>query len=610
MNRKSIVVHLFTFFTFVFYSYLSIAQSFYTDTTSLIYKAEMYYQKALDAYEQNKRAEGLELLNKSLSENPQYYNALYARSYHFMEEGKYERAIKDYNLLLLMYPNISSLYLYRGNAYFNLQQYEKAEEDFLTAYELDSLNTEACNALGSLYYTLGLYEDAKRMLNEALQIDKENISAYYYRSNVYQAEGKYDLALRDIETALKIKPQDEDLLRQKAVLYVNTQKYVQAIAIFEQFEKQKTELLVDDFFYWGLAFYKQKKYDQALYYWKVPENHKDINIYQYIARAYYQKNDFANALKAIDNALAVAQEQQEPTFLLHHDKACILHKLKKKSEAEAQLHQAILKMPELLKLTDENNQPVEVLTDLAKTWNWENTQKQKIDSLKVQAYLLRTEAYLKSNNLNEALLTIDKAIALNPQNSYAYTLKGMCYAFGKQYQEALEQYAKALKLPQNQQLIKTLHAQSLTYFDLEMYPKALASIDEAIRKSSNQEPSLASFYSLKANIEKELNQLDQALASIDKAIQIEPHNAAHYTDKALILIDKNDYERALQEANKALQISKNDYLAFYSRGLAYDKLKKYSEAAADYAQVLQFDSQNKEVQELFNRASAKAQAKR
>ncbi len=65
---------------------------------------------------------------------------------------------------------------------------------------------------------------------------------------------------------------------------------------------------------------------------------------------------------------------------------------------------------------------------------------------------LLINAYLKSENYDEALEFIDKAISNNPQNAQYYALKGIIYDNKKIPEEAMKCYSKALSINDNNPL--------------------------------------------------------------------------------------------------------------------------------------------------------------
>ena len=68
-------------------------------------------------------------------------------SIYFRTTNENEKAIADYSICIKMEPNKPDRYYFRGLAYRNIVQYEKAIFDFRKAIEIDAKYTEPYNSL-------------------------------------------------------------------------------------------------------------------------------------------------------------------------------------------------------------------------------------------------------------------------------------------------------------------------------------------------------------------------------------------------------------------------------------------------------------------------------
>lgn len=67
-----------------------------------------------------------------------------------------------------------------------------------------------------------------------------------------------------------------------------------------------------------------------------------------------------------------------------------------------------------------------------------------------------------------------------------------------------------------------------------------------------------------------------------KAIHLEPNAAGAYTNRGGAYNDLKLFERAIADYDKAIRLDPNNITAYYNRGLAYDHLKQFDRAIADY----------------------------
>ncbi len=559
---------------------------------------EVAYKKAIQLMDAGKIQEGYELLNKAIGINPRFYDALYARSYYFMRDGQYSKAIRDYDLLILLYPNVASLYLYRGQAKFYLEDYENAETDYRKGYQLDSTYIEVINALGSLYFVMDLYKDAETYFNKVIELNPDNIYAHYYRASTFYYTKKYDLALKDIATCLTLEPKDADVKRLKALVYLGKQKPKEAIKIYDQLRKAKVVFEEEDFYNWGIAYYQLRKYKQALFYFKTPQKHKNSSLYYYIGKTNYKLKDTRGALANLTKAIGLSGKDNEASAPMYYDRAVVQYRMRRSRQARSDFLQSIFLMPELL-----NNQAlakslnllgnVQVMLKLDK-----KSDKPLMDSIQIQGYQVRAEAFISSGDSKNALNELQAAIKLAPNNSYSYTLRGIAYAMKNTYNEAVQDFNKALKLPKNRNAEKTYYSRGLTYKELGMYKEALGSITQAIAINDR----VADYYYDRAILEYETRNIAGAIDDINAAIKLEPSKLNYYTDRALYLSENKQHQKALEDCNRVLKQDANNVMAYYSRGIAYEGLAKYAEAVADFSKVLTVYPNDREVNLLLRKA--------
>lgn len=94
----------------------------------------------------------------------------------YERKGEFEAAIKEYKAASRKNP---LAYLYMGNVYFEMKDYERAEEYYKRAIEEDPQNPDAHNNLAWLYYTTGKnLEEAERLAIKAIELNPSRSSIY------------------------------------------------------------------------------------------------------------------------------------------------------------------------------------------------------------------------------------------------------------------------------------------------------------------------------------------------------------------------------------------------------------------------------------------------
>jgi tetratricopeptide (TPR) repeat protein len=92
-------------------------------------------------------------------------------------------------------------YLERGNAYKNLNQNDKALEDWGRAIELDSGLAAAYTARATHFLVAGEYAKALPDLDKSIQLEP-SVDAYFQRGKVYAALGEHGKAIEDYDRSI------------------------------------------------------------------------------------------------------------------------------------------------------------------------------------------------------------------------------------------------------------------------------------------------------------------------------------------------------------------------------------------------------------------------
>jgi predicted O-linked N-acetylglucosamine transferase (SPINDLY family) len=163
-------------------------------------------------------------------------------------------------------------------------------------------------------------------------------------------------------------------------------------------------------------------------------------------------------------------------------------------------------------------------------------------------------------------------------------------------------YEAVLKLDPRQ--ADALHL--LGVIALQSQDHALAS--RLIAKAIAIAPRNAAYHSNLGLAQKDLGQLDAALASLDLALQIQPLYTDALSNRGLVFQELQQPAKAIDSYTQVLRQSPSMASAYYNRGNAYQDMKQLSSAVADYdmAILLQPDY----AQAYFNRGNALRELKR
>jgi tetratricopeptide (TPR) repeat protein len=138
----------------------------------------------------------------------------------------YEAAIKGFNRLIELEPDSFGYYQDRGYCYYQLKEYDKAEENYLKAISLAKPPTDLLyNNISLLYFDMGKHEKSIEFSSKRIQLDPSNHVAYLDRGLAHRKLKKYKKAEEDFNKSLSLKPDFFRAFGYRGFLYLETGKY-------------------------------------------------------------------------------------------------------------------------------------------------------------------------------------------------------------------------------------------------------------------------------------------------------------------------------------------------------------------------------------------------
>ena len=257
--------------------------------------------------------------------------------------------------------------------------------------------------------------------------------------------------------------------------------------------------------------------------------------------------------------------------------------------------------------------------------------------------------YSQKEDQDTALEYVNKAISIDPEDSYAHYRKGRIYTKLKDYENAIKSFEKSIDYDKTDvdsfQWISYCYSmmkdfeksleyanrailldktdcysyfrKAWAYQELERYTEAINFYKECIKyndkyvdaylnisyiysKQGNTKMSLVyanrallinQSYSYahyrKAWALQESGRLEEAYDGYSKAIELDPSDIYNYLGIACIALNNQENANALEYANKAIFIDKNCGGAYYYKSLALSNMGKSKEAEAAYSKAIQ-----------------------
>jgi tetratricopeptide (TPR) repeat protein len=177
----------------------------------------------------------------------------------------------------------------------------------------------------------------------------------------------------------------------------------------------------------------------------------------------------------------------------------------------------------------------------------------------VESWVPRSDVVL----LDEAVSFFSERIRRDPNDSFAFALRGRAWREEGELERALKDLNTAIRL----------------------------------------DPKNATWYANRALVHDELDESTRALDDYDDAIKLQPKEVQHYLGRALVHKHDKDYDDAIDDYTTALRLDPKSVDAYYNRGNAYKAKRDYEQAIRDYTEAIRLDPEAPDA--YFNRSNAR-----
>ena len=129
-----------------------------------------------------------------------FTNILYDNGEKEKSVKTFEEAIKQENDKIIK----ANLYFNLGVLYMQLDQFEDAEDNFFSAYDLNPEDTEALSGIAQTFENAEKWRRASKFYRELIELDPENPDHYKGMARVLIKQGDMDGATKYFEKAKKL----------------------------------------------------------------------------------------------------------------------------------------------------------------------------------------------------------------------------------------------------------------------------------------------------------------------------------------------------------------------------------------------------------------------
>jgi len=399
--------------------------------------------------------------------------------------------------------------------------------------------------------------------------------------------GEYDEAFYRFDKAVKLNPNDYYFYYWRGRIYFEKRLYDQAIQDFDKAIGLKPNVYS---YYWrGRAYFEKCLYDKAIEdFTECIKLHPENSEFYYMrGQAYFKRKLYREAVRDFNKAIKLNPNYDEA--------------LKAKKEVEK-----LLKSEEGSG-TEEEKKEIKKLEERVSAESNPNN---------ADFYFYRGRAYFERGLYNEAIEDFTKAIKLKPDEAYFYYWRGRAYYEKRDYNEAVQDFTKAIKLkPDDADFYYwcggAYYERGMAYFEKGLYNEAI----ECFTKAIELKPGEAYFYYWRGKAYYEKGDYGKAIEDFTKAIKLKPDEAYFYgwrgkaycevwrgtayyeVWRGIAYYEKGDYGKAIEDLTKAIELKPDEADFYYLRGNAYYWKGEYEKAIKDFDKVLELNPSYKEARE-------------
>jgi tetratricopeptide (TPR) repeat protein len=230
----------------------------------------------------------------------------------YYEMQDYGRAIEDYARAIELNPDYAAAYYNRGTAYARSQDYRRAIEDYGWAIGLNPEDATAYNNRGTAYAGLQDYRRAIEDYGRAIELNPEDAMAYNNRGLACYEMQDYGRAIEDCGRAIELNREDATAYNNRGNAYARLQDYGRAIEDY----RRVIELNPDDARAYnnrGNAYARLQDYGRAIedYGRAIELNPEDATAYYNLACAHALMGEVDDSCEWLEKAISLDAKYRE-----------------------------------------------------------------------------------------------------------------------------------------------------------------------------------------------------------------------------------------------------------------------------------------------------------
>lgn len=370
-------------------------------------------------------------------------NVFFARGRHALSEGKYARAIENFNVLAQLDTSDYWNYFFRGIAKYNLGDLRGAKRDFDRSVRINPVFTNGYHYRGITASRFGDYDSALADMQKAIDLRPGHMGLYFSRGVTYFLSQQFSKAVADFDKYIKKEPKDPSAYLNRGACYLFLGDTLKALNDYDK-AIRLDRFDPEGFVRRGRLYASQKKYAEAVADMDHAIELDSTNTFAYFNRAlmYYEQEKYRETMGDLNKVL-----DYEPGNALTLYNRGLIH---------AQL-----------------GAYEEALQDLDRVLN--------INPGNVLAYFNRASIFVELGLYENAVDDYDKAIELYPDFAKAYMNRSVVKHMMGQYKASKKDYDEAMKKVREYRA-KNMSEGALSFADTTKKYNSLLALDAEFAK--------------------------------------------------------------------------------------------------------------------------------
>lgn len=593
---------------------------------------------------------------------------LYSCAQKAFENKEYEQTLEILNEVIKIHP-AAKYFAFMGNVYYSQNKYASAVNAYIQAINTNRYCDEYYEKIASIYYEFGKYEDALEYIQDALKYSPNEINYKILLADILDSMGNIENAktiYKDLlnclgnnddkycEISNKLEKLNEIQIQEDSEQYTNIEEnFITPESFDEQNEKS-----ADDYYEEGQACLDEKKYEDAIEYFKkaISLNSNNAKYYYWCGFAKYLNNQDEDAIKIFDKAIEINPQDPNYYYFRGHAKYFIGNY----NEAIEDYKIGIGNNPENLydyyELMADAKKGLGDITGAIEVYKYilENDSNEE-NKIEIQEKIKELEQLQSQNNDASQEDFEESEQEIEDEDQYEksvedYYKEGRAYIEEEKYEEAVKCLEETIKLEPED--ADNYYWCALAKYNNGQDKDALKDLASGIKLLPED---ICYYYNLRGDINKDLGKYEAARKNYQKAIneadegfdvnevketltEIDEIQAQEYFEKGKKYFNKDKYEEAIEyfEKSKNLVPTNDNYIYwcgeakywnnqdeeaikdfdnaielnpipkyYYRRGHSKYFLERYEEAIEDYKMGI-----NKQPEDLYNYYEFMADAKK